>query len=267
MSATDLTNPFKDAKPAQAFAELDPRRKLSGRIRTAPWFETLSPETKDEVVDHALGVIAKNTQLLELEANGGNNAEYYKLTTSVARSGAPNAEDIFVKYASSAKDADPDDALRQHFSRCRAGQPSGNREITVGTLLAFGATKWSQFRSVETPGAASTAAAPEQTKTIARRHLQPDEALELLNSHYLIGKSDQEVAIFRIRDDGVLAFTPPEQFKLDVANIFVRRQRISQAHGRKILERKPTAPRTKNSLQARRHDGAGRVQSVARVWR
>ena len=46
--------------------------------------------------------------------------------------------------------------------------------------------------------------------------------LELLNSHYMIGKSEQEVAIFRIKDDGSLAFTPPEQFKLDVANIFVQ---------------------------------------------
>jgi hypothetical protein len=99
------------------------------------WFETLSPNIKNEVVDYALGIIAKNTQLLELEADGGNNAEYYKLTTSVARSGAPNAEDIFVKRASSAKNADPDEALRQYFSRCRDSQPSDNREITIGTLL------------------------------------------------------------------------------------------------------------------------------------
>ena len=47
-------------------------------------------------------------------------------------------------------------------------------------------------------------------------------ALKLLNSHYLVGKSAQESSIFRIRDDGELAFAPPEQFKLDVANIFVK---------------------------------------------
>jgi hypothetical protein len=51
---------------------------------------------------------------------------------------------------------------------------------------------------------------------------QPLEALKLLNSHYLIGKSEQESGIFRIRDDGSLAFTPPEQFKLEVGNIFVQ---------------------------------------------
>jgi len=38
----------------------------------------------------------------------------------------------------------------------------------------------------------------------------------------LIGKSEQEVAIFRIKDDGSLAFAQQEQFKLDVANIFVQ---------------------------------------------
>ena len=51
--------------------------------------------------------------------------------------------------------------------------------------------------------------------------LQAD-ALELLNSHFFIGKNNQETGIFRINDDGSLTFVPPEQFKLDVANIFVR---------------------------------------------
>jgi len=49
------------------------------------------------------------------------------------------------------------------------------------------------------------------------------EALKLLNSHYFIGKSDQESGIFRIRDDGSLAHALQEQqFKLEVANIFVK---------------------------------------------
>jgi AAA domain len=145
LSATDLADPFKNG-PAQAFAAVvDPQESLADGIRTIPWFETLTPELKDNVIDYALGVIAKNSQLLELEANGGNNAEYYKLTTSVARSGAPNAEDIFVKHASSVKNADPSDALRRHFSRCRASQPSGNREITVGTLLLLAQQNGANF--------------------------------------------------------------------------------------------------------------------------
>jgi hypothetical protein len=50
----------------------------------------------------------------------------------------------------------------------------------------------------------------------------PPAALKLLNSHYLIGKSEQDSGIFRIRDDGSLAFTTSEQFKLEVGNIFVQ---------------------------------------------
>jgi Family of unknown function (DUF5906) len=50
----------------------------------------------------------------------------------------------------------------------------------------------------------------------------PNAALRLLNSHYLIGKSEQESGIFRIRDDGSLAFTTAEQFRLEVGHIFVQ---------------------------------------------
>ena len=66
-------------------------------------------------------MIASKTTFLELEdGNGiGDNYQWYRLTTAVARSGAPNAEDIFVKHASTAKNADPEDALREHFTRCQ----------------------------------------------------------------------------------------------------------------------------------------------------
>ena len=132
VSSIELPNSFKNAKPAQAFAALDPQNdNLAEGIGTTQWFETLSSEIKDAVVDYALGIIAKNTQLLELGANGGNNVEYYKLTTSVARSGAPNAENIFVKYASGVKSADSNEALRQYFSRCHASQSLGSPEIPL----------------------------------------------------------------------------------------------------------------------------------------
>lgn len=48
-----------------------------------------------------------------------------------------------------------------------------------------------------------------------------DDALAVLNSHYFIGKNNQETAIFRINDDGTIAFLPPEQFKLEIQNILV----------------------------------------------
>jgi hypothetical protein len=47
------------------------------------------------------------------------------------------------------------------------------------------------------------------------------DALTVLNSHYFIGKSSQETAIFRINDDGTVTFLKPEQFKLEIQNLFV----------------------------------------------
>jgi hypothetical protein len=191
-------------------------------VETSQWFEALSPELKDEVVDHALGVIATSTRFLELEANGGNNDQYFKLTTSVARSGAPNAENIFVKYASTAKNADSEDARRQHYSRCCASQVTGNQPISVGTLLHTARGGGANFDRWKRQMPSVAVLRPGERKPLHGGVYSPDEALELLNSHYLIGKTEQEIGIFRIKDDESLAFTPPEQFKLDVANIFVR---------------------------------------------
>ena len=119
-------------KPAAALAHLNPQdESLTEGIKDY-WFERLPPDQRDEVVDYALEIIAKNTKFLEVEAEGGNNAQWYALTTAVAVSGAPHAEEIFVKYASAAKNADHDDALRRYFTRC---QGDADGRITVGTLI------------------------------------------------------------------------------------------------------------------------------------
>ena len=86
-----------------------------------------------------------------MEANGGNNAEYFKLTTSVARSGAPHAEDVFIKHAASAKGADAEDELRRYFGRCGASSPSGNQPITVGTLLLLAQQHGANFDTWKRP--------------------------------------------------------------------------------------------------------------------
>ena len=125
---------FNGAKVAEAFVHLvDPNKSLGAGIEPDYWYNRLTPEQKDEVVDYALGVIASNTTFLETEENGGENNQYYRVTTAVARSGAPHAEDIFVKHASAANDPDPEDALREHFARCQKNP----RGITVGTLLGL----------------------------------------------------------------------------------------------------------------------------------
>jgi hypothetical protein len=94
----------------------------SGMARNEPaeangWFGQLSPELKNQALDHALEAIATRTKYLELEQNGGDNNVYYRLMASCARSGAPSAEDLWVKWASQARDADPEDKLRAEFHR------------------------------------------------------------------------------------------------------------------------------------------------------
>ena len=87
--------------------------------------------------------------------------------------------------------------------------------------------------------ASSTVLPQQQRKPLRGGGYSEDEVLELLNSHYMIGKSEQEIAIFRIKDDGSLAFTPPEQFKLDVANIFVKSPGQSKKSAEKFWKESP----------------------------
>jgi RecA-family ATPase len=131
-ASTVLFDPAERPDPAFDF---DPTadESLSDGIESASWFDALSPDQKDQVVGYATGMVAKS-KCFEIEANGGNNAMWYKVTTAIAESGAPHAEDIFVEYASRAKDADSEDELRQHFARC---QRTADGRITVGTLLGL----------------------------------------------------------------------------------------------------------------------------------
>jgi hypothetical protein len=126
------------------------------------------------------------------------------------------------KYASTVNNADPEEELRQHFARCRNSDFPENRGVTVGTLLGLAQQSGANFDPWKRQAPPISPLPPESRKPLKGGTYNPTEVLELLNSHYLIGKSDQEVAIFRIKDDGLLAFTPSDQFKLDVANIFVR---------------------------------------------
>ena len=190
-------------------------------VETDAWFGKLPSEKQTEVVKHAALHIAKNSKLFELSAHGGNYQEYLKLTFAIARSGVAGAEDIFVEAASSAKSADSDNKLREFFQGCERAKPS-NDGITIGALLHLARQYGANFDQWKRELPPVPALPPDKRKQLLGGAYNPDEALELLNSHYLIGKSDQEISIFRVRNDGLLAFTPPEQFKLDVANIFVR---------------------------------------------
>ena len=106
----------------------------AAEAETNAWFGKLPPEKQSEAVKYAALHIAKNSKLFELTGNGGNYQEYLKLALALARSGVAEAEDIFVEAASTAKDADADEALRSFFKKCEDAQPRTNG-VTVGTLF------------------------------------------------------------------------------------------------------------------------------------
>jgi hypothetical protein len=207
------------------------------RVETAQWFDALSLEQRDEVVDHALGIIAKNTQLLELGANGGNNSEYFKLTTSVARSGAPNAEDIFVKHASGAKNADPEEELRRHFARCGASSPSGDQPISVGTLLLLAQQNGANFDEWKGPAPGGASAEPSfvdpHADFVGPQKPSPVSVLMALhakgvgigrlrvamNQFYAVVKYGTQVLVATIDDD--ICLMKVEDFHKMLANIVV----------------------------------------------
>src|SRR5262249_23835308 len=190
------------------------------------WFGLLRPEHKDEALDHGLLCIASNSKLLELEEYGGNNTEYHNLVTSIARSGAPHAEDIFIKHASTATNADSSEQLQEHFERAKK-PPSSGQGITVGTFIRVALEHGAGFEKWKRLVPDLPILPPHLRPPLKGGIYSPDEALELFNSHFLIGRRDQEAAgVHRINDDESLTYLKAEQLKLEVQHISVIGQRV-----------------------------------------
>jgi hypothetical protein len=98
------------------------------------WFSKLPADKQNEVVKYAALRIANNSKLFELTADGGSYQEYFKIGLAIARSGATDAENIFVEAASIAKTADPEERLREFFRDCQRAEPRTDG-ITVGSLF------------------------------------------------------------------------------------------------------------------------------------
>ena len=142
------------------------------------------------------------------------------------RQGCPDARDLALEWsrrgAGWTSEADFDQAWNSF-------KPGG---ITVGSLIhearAAGAdlSTWEHLKIGLGGGESQVPSVPllppHTRKPLVGGNYTATEALELLNSHYFVGKSDQQTGIFRIKEDGYPVFVPPDQFKLDVANIFVR---------------------------------------------
>ena len=95
------------------------------KTETGTWFDKLSAEERSDVVRYAALHIAKNSKTFELSKHGGNYQNYLRLAFAIARSSVKDAEEIFIRAASTAKDADPEHDLRR-FSRS-AKTPSSAR--------------------------------------------------------------------------------------------------------------------------------------------
>src|SRR5262249_13698406 len=93
---------------AERFKNL-PVEDLGEGIKTNQWWGRLSSEQKDAALDHGLEFIAKNSDLLKF----GNNDNWYRIVTTVARSDAPHYEEIFVKHARTVPGADSEEELRK----------------------------------------------------------------------------------------------------------------------------------------------------------
>jgi hypothetical protein len=123
------------------------------------------------------------------------------------------------------------------------------------------------------PGSADCSPHGQTTGSSSQRQpLQGGEfsdtvALDLLNSHFMVGKSKNETAIFQINDDGTISFVPTEEFKLAVQNIFVKKNQWQAGASREILERKLRPARASTGVQAGRHGATSRIQFVARLRR
>ena len=222
-SHTELIPGLKNG-PAAVFAGYGTDESLSDGIKGDAWFDTLPPEARDEPLELIVATIAKNMPFFERTEDGGSFDMWTRIGLGMARSGAPNAENIFVKYNLAAKNPASEEDLREQFAQFAANKrpDDPDKTTTIGTLIKLATEHGANFDQWKREAPPIAPLPPEKRKPLKGGTYSRDEALELINSHYLIGKSDQEIGIFRIKNDGTLAFTPAEQFKLDVANIFVR---------------------------------------------
>lgn len=124
---------------------------------TNAWFGKLSPEKQSEVVKYAALHIASNSKLFELTEHGGNYQEYLRLTLAIARSGAEDAEAIFVEAASTAKDAESEEKLRQFFQACKSAEPHTDG-ISAGSLFHIARQQGANFHNWKCQAAGAAAA-------------------------------------------------------------------------------------------------------------
>src|SRR5262245_45800293 len=116
----------------------------------------------------------------------------------------------------------------EHFARCQASPPpSSGRPITVGTLIYIAQQHGANFEPWRRLVPDLPILPPHLRPPLKGGLYSPDEALELFNSHFLIGRRYNEAAgVHRINDDESLTYLKAEYFKLEVQHVSVIGQRV-----------------------------------------
>ena len=188
--------------------------ELSVGLDEGGWFSALTPEEMRALVEACLNTLDNRIS--------DPRDPWLRVLFAVAdaeRLGCPDARQLALEWsqrgASWTSEAEFDAAWESYQPK-----PGGT---TVGTLLAAArdaGLDLSQWRDLALARCVA-ALPPSQRKPLKGGRYRPAEALQLMNSHYFVGTTDRETGIFRIKDNGSPVFVPPEQFKLEVANIIV----------------------------------------------
>jgi putative DNA primase/helicase len=170
------------------------------------WFDKLPPEKQSDVVRYAALHIAKNSKVFALTKHGGNYREYFNISLAIARSGVPDADDIFVEAASAATDADSEGELRTFFESCTRAEPQANG-ITVGTLIhtafRFGAD-FNPWKRADCDRSVTVLYVPGNEEECRRRL---DHAVAADPRTYTLGDPTGPLVILRVPNKDAL---PPE---------------------------------------------------------
>ena len=256
----------------------------------AGWFEKLPPAKRSEAVRYAALHIAAHTSSFELTQHGGNHQDYVRLVFAIARSGVADAEDIFVEAASTAKDADSEQQLRNWFKDCESAQSRPNI-VTVGTLFHMAGQCGADFTPwkviANTPGVhqqsvASTINPPDDAADVAvyapgnaeqcRRLL--DKAVAADARTFTLGDPAGPLVVLRVPDED--AVPPAARWEGDLpgatlatpADIMQRAERLiwQVPKGAKLVRSHPPRQFVADYLvQMRGQYGALPLRGIARV--
>ena len=130
-------------------AEVAGNAALSAGV-VSGWWNNLSGTEKNSALRTACAALVSGTKVFEIESDGGSNPDWLRLMCAIARSGAPEAENIFVEYAMKAKTADTEAELRGQFNRDDV-QAAGS--VSIGTVLKWATDAGCDFSEWKTVAA------------------------------------------------------------------------------------------------------------------